>query len=288
MGRFWSFVFLMVPVLGVLAFVCAMADIWPMSGGALAFPIGHWLPEDISEDGQVIDKLFMFILYLTGIIFIGTSAALFWFTWKYDAERNTEPVKYTHGSHTLEIVWSILPAATLLFIAIYQMNAWADAKLKRPLESAGHDGIEGTRDDVPQRPLVEVTGRQFEWRIRYAGADGQIGTPDDLHTVNDLHIPVNEEIVVAIKSQDVLHSFFLPNLRIKQDVVPGMKQYVWFQANRVGTYDIVCAELCGWGHYKMRGRMTVQSNESFERWFAEQLAEQERSEFTPSTGEEDE
>ncbi|MGE3776429.1 MAG: cytochrome c oxidase subunit II, partial [Pirellulaceae bacterium] len=257
MGRFWSLLFLLVPILGVLAFVCAIFDVWPMNGGAFAFPKGHWLPANINDHGHMIDTLFMFILYLTGIIFIGTSVALFWFMWKYDADKNPQPVKFTHGSHTLEIVWSILPAATLLFIAIYQMNAWADAKLRRP-SLPGLDGKLGTADDQMKPPLVEVTGRQFEWRIRYAGSDGVIGTPDDVHGVNDLHLPVNEEVVVQIKSQDVLHSFFLPHMRIKQDVVPGMKQFVWFRANTSGVYDIVCAELCGWGHYKMRGRMTIE------------------------------
>ncbi len=281
MGRFWSLLFLSVPIIGVLTFVCAIGNLWPMNGGAFAFPADHWLPSNVSQDGPVIDKLFMFILGLTGVIFIGTSIALFWFTWKYDADKNAEPVKFTHGSHALEIVWSILPAATLLFIAIYQMNAWADAKMRRPTEMMG-------AAEVPKRPLVEVTGRQFEWRLRYAGADGEIGTRDDLYTVNDLHVPVDEEIVIAIKSQDVLHSFFLPNLRIKQDVVPGMKQFVWFQANDTGVFDIVCAELCGWGHYKMRGRMTIESRESFDAWLAEQIEEQERSEFMPKAGDEGE
>jgi cytochrome c oxidase subunit 2 len=241
------------------------------------------LPSNINDHGHVIDSLFEFILYLTGVIFIATSGALFLFMWRYDADRNREPVKFTHGSHSLEILWSILPAATLLFIAIYQMNAWADAKLRRPAQ-AGPDGVAGTADDVLQLPLLEVTGRQFEWRLRYAGADGLIGTPDDVHLVNDLHIPVNEEVVIAIKSEDVLHSFFLPNLRVKQDVVPGMKQFVWFRANRTGVYDVVCAELCGWGHYKMRGRLTIQPRAEFDRWLAEQFAEQERAEFVPATG----
>ena len=281
MGRFWSLLFLLVPVIGVLTFVCAMGNLWPMNGGAFAFPADHWLPTNVSEDGAVIDRLFLFILGLTGVIFVGTSIALFLFLWKYDAEKNAEPVKFTHGSHALEIVWSILPAAILLFIAIYQMNAWADAKMRRPTETIG-------TTEVLKRPLVEVTGRQFEWRLRYAGKDGEIGTPDDLYSVNDLHIPVDEEIVIAIKSEDVLHSFFLPNLRIKQDVVPGMKQFVWFRANQTGAFDVVCAELCGWGHYKMRGRLTVESREKFDAWLATQIEEQERSEFTPKAGDEDE
>jgi cytochrome c oxidase subunit 2 len=268
--------FLAVPVLGVGCFVWAMAGWWPMQG--------HWLPENINAHGGVIDSLFMFILVLTGVIFVITNIALFWFLWRYDAEKNPQPPTFTHGSHTLEVVWSILPAATLVFIAIYQMDAWADAKMKRP-RTAGPDGQLGTADDVIKPPLAEVTGRQFEWRIRYAGEDGLIGTTDDVQLVNDLHLPVHEEIVLSIKSADVLHSFFLPNLRVKQDVVPGMKQYVWFEPTRSGVFDIVCAELCGWGHYKMRGRVTIEPREKFDAWLAQQHTEQNRADFTPPPAE---
>ena len=299
MGRFWSILFLMVPVVGVGLFVWPMADLWPMQG--------HWLPENINDHGAVIDNLFLFILVLTGVIFIATGFVLFWFLWKYDAAQNAQPVAFSHGSHTLEIVWSIIPAATLVFIAIYQMNAWADAKMRRP---EGPDGR-------PKLETAEITGRQFEWRIRYphttveenvldaagkpvldeqgkprkqlvrdaSGRPAYVYGDDDVYVVNDLHLPVNEEVVLKIKSQDVLHSFFLPNLRIKQDVVPGMKQFVWFRANKTGAYDIVCAELCGWGHYKMRGRVTFVSREDYDRWLAKAYDEQNRAEFTPATGE---
>lgn len=264
MGRFWSLFFLGVPILGVAVFVWAAAGWWPLAG--------YWLPSNINEHGMVIDNLFMFILYLTGIIFVGTGIALFYFMWKYDAATNPEPVKYSHGSHALEVVWSIIPAAALLFIAIYQMRAWADAKMYRPTVTVAGKSVE-------KPPLAEVTGRQFEWRIRYAGKDGIVGTPDDLQIVNDLHVPIDEDVVLKIKSMDVLHSFFLPNLRVKQDMVPGMKQHVWFRANRTGTYDIVCAELCGWGHYKMRGSLTVESREDFDRWIEQKTREQAQSEF---------
>jgi cytochrome c oxidase subunit 2 len=273
-GRYWSILFLLVPIIGVAVFVWAMAGWWPMQG--------HWLPRNVNQYGQVIDNLFLFILYLTGVIFVGTSLALFWFMWIYDRQYNSEPVKYMHGSHTLEVVWSILPAATLLFIAIYQMNAWANHKMRRPIESKGADGLEYTADDVYKAPTAEVSGRQFEWRIRYPGKDKVIGTRDDIHSVNELHVPINEEVVLSIKSQDVLHSFFLPNLRLKQDVVPGMKQHVWFKATQDGAYDIVCAELCGWGHYKMRGRITVESREKFEKWLDEQWKLQEQTSFVPA------
>jgi len=174
-GRFWSLLFLLVPILGVGTFVWALNGWYGMEG--------HWLPENINEYGLVIDQLFMFILYLTGVIFVGTGVALVWVMWKYDRTVNTQPVVFTHGSHTLEVVWSVLPAATLLFIAIYQMNAWADAKMRHPTLGAGVDMQLGTEDDELMPPLAEITGRQFEWRIRYAGQDGVIGTPDDVHVV---------------------------------------------------------------------------------------------------------
>jgi cytochrome c oxidase subunit 2 len=140
----------------------------------------------------------------------------------------------------------------------------------------GPDQIVGTADDSA---TVEVTGRQFEWRIRYAGGDGTLGTPDDIFTVNDLWLPVDEKATIAIKSMDVLHSFFIPNVRVKHDVVPGMKQYVWFTPVKTGTYDIVCAELCGWGHYKMKGRMTIASRSDYEAWLQKTAEEQNQAVF---------
>lgn len=266
--RAWSLFFLMVPILGIGIFVWAMAGIYPMEG--------HWLPKNVNEYGGVVDSLFMFILYLTGVMFLVTGIALFWFLWKYSASNNTEPVKFTHGSHMLEIIWSIVPSAILLFIAIYQMNAWADAKMRRPTVTNA-DG-----EEVVKLPVARITGRQFEWRIQYAGDDGRLDTKDDVFTVNELHLPAFEDVVLQIQSQDVLHSFFLPNLRLKQDLVPGMDQYMWFKATETGSFDIVCAELCGWGHYKMRGQLTLESRDRFDAWLTNLRAEQQVSEFDPS------
>ena len=109
MGRFWSFLFLLVPVLGVLCFA------WAPSAG-------FWLVEDISLLGRQIAQLFYFILILTGVVFVATEGCLFLFMWQYDKDKAKKPVKYMHGSHNLEIVWTIVPAGALLFIAIYQMN----------------------------------------------------------------------------------------------------------------------------------------------------------------------
>jgi cytochrome c oxidase subunit 2 len=244
----------MVPVLGVASFVAA-----PL--------YDQWLPVDVSSHGHRIDHLFNFILWLTGGVFVVTELAMFWFLWKYDATRNKAPARFVHGNYSLEIVWTLVPAATLLFISIYQINAWGDAKIHKP--------------NIP--PTVEVTARQFEWRLRYpyTKPDGwQPGDPyvygkDDVYAVNDLHIPVDETVLIDLKSMDVLHSFFLPNLRVKQDALPGSKIPVWFKATREGTYDLVCAELCGWGHYKMKGRLTVESRRDFEAWLKKLHDQQE-------------
>ena len=168
---------------------------------------------------------------------------------------NPKPAKFSHGSHTLEVVWTILPAATLLFIAIYQMNAWAESKMRVPNE------------DDPNVVVMEVRARQFEWRVRYPGIHGgKLGQPGELFTVNDIHVPVNKMVLVHLKSEDVLHSFFLPNMRVKQDAVPGMNIPVWFRPIREGTYDLACSQLCGWGHYKMMGRLTVESEADYQAY----------------------
>jgi cytochrome c oxidase subunit 2 len=102
----------------------------------------------------------------------------------------------------------------------------------------------------------------------------------------DIHFPAGEEVLVLINSADVLHSFFLPNLRMKQDVVPGMAQYMWFKARETGRFDIVCAELCGWGHYRMKGRATFQPRSEFNAWLEEKYAEQQTRTIAVSEAEE--
>lgn len=255
-NKLWSLLFLSVPILGI------WMSFW--APGA-----GFGMPRDVSTHGHMIDHLFLFCTVLTSVVFVATELLLVAFMWKYDRRTNRAPVKYTHGSHNLEIIWTILPAATLLFIAIYQMEAWAEVKIDKP---ARHDA------------LVEVVARQFEWRVRYPGQDGKLGTADDIHSVNEMHVPVDSTILVELKSMDVLHDFFLPNLRVKQDAVPGKMIPVWFTATEIDEYDLVCAELCGWGHYKMKGRLIVESRADFDRWLAETYRKQQAIADEPAPG----
>lgn len=238
---FWTTYLALVPILGVAVFAAAP---W----------YDVWLPRDVSVDGPQVDSLFYLILWLTGIVFVVTQGLLALFTWQYTARKDAPPVEFVHGSDRAEFIWTLVPGLLLLFLAFYQMNVWADLTIRQP-----HN------PDL----IVEVTGRQFEWRIRYPGADGKFDTPDDLYTVNDLHVPIHKTVVVYLKSADVIHSFFLPNLRLKQDTVPGRKIAVWFNATEQGQFDLACAELCGWGHYKMKGRLTVQPEAEFQTWLAQ-------------------
>ena len=237
---------------------------------------GAWLPENYSVAGKTIDHLFYLLCWISAVIFIGTGIVIGWVLWRYDHRRQERALYFSHN-FKLEMVWTVIPALILVFIAFYQMNAWATAKMQRPTDESGKH----------KAPIAEVTGRQFEWRIRYAGENGILYDQDDILTVNELHVPVDEDVVLVIKSEDVLHSFFLPNLRVKQDVVPGLKQLTWFRADRQGVYDIVCAELCGWGHYKMRGRLIVEPRDKYEKWLAEQYEAQQATEFTPASDEDE-
>jgi cytochrome c oxidase subunit 2 len=122
----------------------------------------------------------------------------------------------------------------------------------------------------PSNIQVRVTAKQFNWEILYPGPDGTFDTADDVQMDNELYVPVNRVVQVFLASKDVIHSFFLPNLRLKQDVVPGRTIQAWFEATKPGVYEIPCAELCGFGHSGMLGYLTVYSAEDYEKWVKEQ------------------
>jgi cytochrome c oxidase subunit 2 len=268
--RYWSLLFALAAIFAVGSFAYA------------PFSPDWWLPNPLSNHhhvisafGREIDSLFVIILAITGIVFIGTQVVLVWVTYRYVDQKDAEgrPVRaatYFHGSQRLEVIWTIIPAAILVFIALYQMGTWASIKF---------------RSAAPRvAPLAEVTGRQFQWVIRYPGPDKKLHTEDDLFTVNDLHFVKDRTVLIQLKSSDVLHSFFLPQMRIKQDAVPGLTIPVWFDADTAGKYELACAELCGWGHYKMRGDVTVHETEAeFQQWLDEKVAEQNQSQVSMTT-----
>jgi len=215
-----------------------------------------WLPEGVSTYSSTIDGLFFIILAVTGVAFIATEALLFLFAFRY-RQRPGVRATYTHGNNALEVVWTIIPAVILVILGFMSRSGWNMIRGEMP-----------HTDEV-----VTITASQFNWEIRYRGTDGEFDTADDVVTSNDMRLPVGVKTRIRLRSKDVIHSFFLPNFRLKQDAVPGLTIEVWLEATKTGTYEIACAELCGFGHYSMRGLLTVLESEEYRTWLTEAEAE---------------
>jgi len=215
----------------------------------------QWLPEDVSTFGGEIDSLFYLIYYITAATFILVTVLMVVFLVMY-RERPGRRATYTHGNTSLEIIWTIIPAAILIVLSFMSVSTWA--KVKRHAPDSDFE--------------LQVAAKQFNWDVVYPGADGKFGTDDDVKFDNDLHVPVNKVVRVQLSSKDVIHSFFLPNLRLKQDAVPGRTILVWFEATKPGKYEIPCAELCGFGHSGMKGWLYVHTPEEYAKWAGENLA----------------
>jgi len=249
-----TLLFLAVPVLGVWTW--AKAEDWHL-----------WFPASVSTYGDSIDFLFYVIQWMVAVTFVLTEGLLVWFVFRY-SKQSGDRATYTHGNHTLEMVWTAVPALLMIFIAFSQMKAWSTVKINFP---------EGGPYTV-EKPLMHVYASQFDWRVRYPDAQGNFEGADVVEVPYDIYVPEDTAVVFHLKSRDVLHSFFVPRFRLKQDAVPGMSIPVWFEATESGEYDLICAELCGWGHYKMAGRIHVLPKDEFERWLTDQRAALYRTE----------
>ncbi len=215
------------------------------------------IPSGSSTFAGEIDFLYYLILVITGIAFVVVEVGLIVFMIKYRARPGLK-AEYIQGSTKAEIVWTAVPAVTLVIIGLMSGGIWNTIK--------GRNSVPA--DAIP----YGLHAQQFEWNITYRGPDGQLGTADDFTVRNQLHIPVNQPVVMRMTAEDVIHSFFVPAFRVKQDAVPGMMINVWFEATETGQYEVACAELCGLGHYRMRGMVTVHSVDDYQQWLAGQAA----------------
>lgn len=211
------------------------------------------LPANFSAQGGGIDELYYIILVVTGIAFVLVEAGILWFLYRYRDSGGREAT-YTHGSVRTEIVWTAVTAVTVVWLGIHSGQIWEELK-----------GAEAY-PETPETVKLDVTARQFEWMITYPGQDGELGTDDDFTDRNRLHLPLGRPVVVRLRSEDVIHSFFIPKLRVKQDVVPGMVNRVWFEARKPGEVELGCAELCGLGHYRMRASVTIHPEGEYREW----------------------
>jgi len=269
--------------------------------------LGYGPHESASEHGGSIDSLFNMTLFFTGIVYVGTHIALFWFSYKYRKQEGRKAKFFSHDS-MLEAVWTGVPAVVMVILVTQGLVVWNDV-----MPDVGPD------DEYIE---IEATGYQFGWDLRYPGADGLLGTRDfrsidlgsnplgqvwsDEKNIDDFHaselvLPVNKKVRVRITSKDVLHNFYLPHFRVKMDAIPGLPTYFIFtpikttQEYRDGLssypewqvpadptepngpqkwemfdYELACAELCGTGHWTMRKTVRIVSEEEYEAWTKEQ------------------
>ena len=232
------------------------------------------LPPALNTSGQSIDFLFRLVHGLCAGVLISTSIAIAWTLWKSGAGgADTLPrAEYLKSNWLLELTWTAIPGALLLWLAFYQLDVWSDTQMNRPTQTIGQQTI-----DVP--PLVLVKARQYGWEFHYAGADQKIETADDVYVENLLVVPADRDVVLQLESRDVIHSFFVPELRLKQDIVPGMNHLVWFNSKAADRLEVLCTELCGEGHYRMRARMRVVEQNHFQRWLLAEAEKNQPSEF---------
>ena len=256
MGRVLAVIIWIITVLSVLMFVSKK---W-------------WFPAAISEHGPALDRQFMITLVIVGISFAAAQIGLGWMVWKYrDTGKAGDRGLYTHGSNRLEVLWTVITAVVFITLGIMGQTVWASLRL--------HDAPPGSF-------TVEVVAQQFQWNFHYAGKDNVFGRTDpkliddgvlnfigldesDPNTKDDsvtaaLAIPLNRPVELRLRSKDVIHSFWVPPLRFKQDLVPGMEIKVHFTATKVGKYELACAELCGQLHYKMKSYMLVLPDDELE------------------------
>lgn len=257
---------------------------------------GWWLPINISTHGAAIDRLIVTIHWFMAILFVGWFIYFLYCLFRFRSGANPRAdlgTRHFKLPTYLEIGIVLVEAALLIFVS---SPIWAQVKNDFPDE----------KDAV----VIRVVAEQFAWNIHYPGKDGKFGPTkieamdatnpvgvdrsdpngrDDLVTINELKIPVNKPVIVHLTSKDVIHSFGIPVMRVKQDAIPGMDIRVWFQATQTGNFEIACAQLCGLGHYRMRGAFQVLSPEEFQTWLDEQnksvLEEQGLpAEGAPTTG----
>jgi cytochrome c oxidase subunit 2 len=252
----------------------------------------NWLgmPPAAAAHAGEIDQMMVLVHWLMLVLFVGWGAFFLYVLVKFRAGANPR-ASYVGAkgklSKSLEVAVAVIEAVLLVFYAI---PAWAKRVQNLPPEN--------------EAVVVRVVGEQFAWNVHYPGADGKFGrtdiklvsadnplgldrndadAKDDLTDINQLHVPVNRPVLVHLTSKDVIHSFGLYEMRIKQDAVPGLEIPVWFvptvttaeMRTRTGKadfdYEIACSQLCGLGHFRMRGYVVVQSDAEYAAWTAEQV-----------------
>jgi cytochrome c oxidase subunit 2 len=234
-----------------------------------------WFPPAITEHGPSYDSQFLITIIVVGISFAAAQVGLGWVVWKFRDSGDAQRATYSHGNNRLEIVWTVVTAIIFITLAVMGQRVWARLNLTQA---------------PPGAYKIDVVAQQFSWNFHYPGKDGVFGRTDpnliddsslnyvglddtdpnakDDSVVATLAVPANRPVELILNSKDVTHSFFVPQLRFKQDLVPGMKIHVHFTAITPGKYELACAELCGMNHFKMKAYMLVLPQNEFDELVA--------------------
>ena len=234
-----------------------------------------WLPIAASADAARIDNVITLVHLLMLTLFVGWGSFFVYVLIRF--RRGRHPVARHQGvnGRWATLVEGAVVVIEIVLLAFFSIPAWSARVDAFPPES--------------RSVVVRVVAQQFAWNVHYPGVDGRFGRTavalvstenplgldrtdpsarDDVTTINELHLPVDTPVIVYLSSKDVVHSFTLPQMRVKQDTIPGTVQPVWFTPTRTGEWDIACSQLCGLAHYRMRGFYTVQTAADFEAWLA--------------------
>jgi cytochrome c oxidase subunit 2 len=241
----------------------------------------EWLgmPPAGSSHAADVDRLMVLVHWLMAVLFVGWGAFFVYVLVRF--RRASQPTALHHGMRGRWSTWiegGVL-AAEIILLAYFSVPAWSARVDAFPSEQ--------------QSTVVRVVAEQFAWNVHYPGPDGRFGrtdprllgptnplgldrsdpaAKDDITTINRLNVPVNRPVIVHLSSKDMVHSFALPQMRVKQDAIPGIGQPVWFTPTLTGEWEIACSQLCGLGHYRMRGYYAVQSEADFATWFSAETA----------------
>lgn len=248
------------------------------------------LGEPASDHGVRIDTMLYITLAITFVVFVITQVALFYFAYKYQEKEGRKAYFYPHNNK-LELIWTVIPAITLTVLVGFGLYYWFEITGEAPANAQ----------------VVEVTGSQFKWEFRYPGADNKLGkrtwkeisplksnplgqvwadpaNHDDIVGSQDMHLVVNKPVKLIIYAKDVIHDVGLPHFRMKMDAVPGTPTTMWFtpkfttkeMKKKYGddfTYEISCDQMCGAGHFSMRGTVIVESQAEYDEFMAKQKAQ---------------
>ena len=243
----------------------------------------EWLrmPVAASAHAGDVDQTMVLVHWLMLVLFVGWGAFFMYVLIRF--RRGAHPAASHNGMRGRWSTWiegGVL-AAEIILLAFFSIPVWSARVDAFPSEQ--------------QSTVVRVVAEQFAWNVHYPGADGRFGrtdvrllgpanplgldrsdpaATDDLTTINRLNLPVNRPVIVYLSSKDMVHSFALPQMRVKQDVIPGIAQPVWFTPTQTGEWEIACSQLCGLGHYRMKGFYTIQTQQDFDAWFVKEVSAQ--------------